>query len=1005
MTRREFLALTAAVLADCGARQLVPAARAGETGSTNSVSPAVTVPRFEPVRYRPIAVSVTGLKASAVSLDGAWRVDPAPSDAVRQQPLAAANWHKFQVPGQWAQQGFDIPQDKTAAVATEFSIPAEWAGYRVFLRFNAIHAGTRYWLNGQALGYSENLFTPVEWEITGAAKIGQVNRLDLEMKVATSSERLSNSCGYTGYSLGGIDRSVQIYALPRAHISRLHLSSELDTNYQDGELEIELGLDNPDSAPLAGLSVAAKLFDATGQPVEHTQPELAAGTVNAGLTTLTLRSRVPAPLKWNAEQPNLYRLALELLQDGRVLEQIERNIGFRTIETRNRQLYVNGVRVKLAGVCHHEIDPITGRAGTARHAEDDVKLFKSANLNHVRTSHYPCTQEFLDAADRHGLYVESEAPLCWVQPAKDLADLDDVLRPTSAMVDYNHSHPSVILWSLANESHWSELFAHSNRLCKDLDPTRPTNINHAFTKENKVTCDIMNRHYQNLPYDEILPDDPRPFLHGECYFLVYHERTDVAVNPGLRELWAHGSADTASPWGQSCIDNLKGHHELIPGIYPGAWNYIYHSNRCIGSEIWSGVDDIAYLPDGKVVSSESGNAWWGLIDGWRRPKPELALAKFVFSPVWFPVRQLAYQLGQAVVQIPVENRHSFTDLSQFKIVWQLHGAGGWIRTTLPPGATGSIGLTVPAGTPEGSTLLVRVVNGDTEIVNATLTMGQPAVPSLPQPQAGSPQWKNDNRLVTIQGAGFSLVLDTQKGDFDPTHSGHQAPIASFPSLHLTRHDFGDLDRKKPAYAVLPDAAARVIDGVDFNDNGHALEIVVKDHYDHFAGTIRWLLDREGTGRISYDYAYTGEDLDSRELGVRVQLRPECDELKWRRWSEWGVFPDDCISRTEGRARARRDRQWPDQPASVKPAWPWSQDQTDLGTADFRSIKFCIYEASLTAAGGSGVRIQANADVHFRAALAGGGIAMHLLSRCPLAPVTLKSGDRLAGEFMMRLVPA
>ena len=95
------------------------------------------------------------------------------------------------------------------------------------------------------------------------------------------------------------------------------------------------------------------------------------------------------PLKWNAEQPNLYKLVLVLEKDGQPLEQIERNIGFRTVETRDRQLYVNGVRVKLAGVCHHEIDPLTGRADTMRHAEEDVKLFKSANLNFVRTSHYP----------------------------------------------------------------------------------------------------------------------------------------------------------------------------------------------------------------------------------------------------------------------------------------------------------------------------------------------------------------------------------------------------------------------------------------------------------------------------------------------------------------------------------------------------------------------------------------------------------------------------------------
>ena len=133
------------------------------------------------------------------------------------------------------------------------------------------------------------------------------------------------------------------------------------------------------------------------------------------------------------------------------------------------------------------------------------------------------------------------------------------------------------------------------------------------------------------------------------------------------------------------------------------------------------------------------------------------------------------------------------------------------------------------------------------------------------------------------------------------------------------------------------------------------------------------------------------------------LQPKYDEVKWRRWSEWGLFPKDSISRTEGAAKAHRDKKWPDQPANVKPTWPWSQDQTELGTTDFRSIKFNIYEASLVASDGSGVRVDANADAHFRACLADNGVKMHIFSKCPLAQVVLKKGDRLTGDYSVRLM--
>lgn len=196
---------------------------------------------FTPVRYRPMATKVTGLTENIVSLNGEWRIDPKPAHGVREHPLDAASWSSFHVPGQWAQQGFDLPQDRTVALAREFNIPMDWAGYRIYLRFDAIHGGTHYWLNGKPLGYSENLFTPVEWEITDAVKTGAANRLDLEMKVATVAEKLSNASGYAGYSLGGIDRAVSIYALPRLHISSLHLNAGLDKAYRDGELQLVLG--------------------------------------------------------------------------------------------------------------------------------------------------------------------------------------------------------------------------------------------------------------------------------------------------------------------------------------------------------------------------------------------------------------------------------------------------------------------------------------------------------------------------------------------------------------------------------------------------------------------------------------------------------------------------------------------------------------------------------------------------------------------------------------------
>jgi hypothetical protein len=195
---------------------------------------------FDPVHYRPLPAKTTSLEKNCLLLDGTWAINPTPTNVPRARPLNGPGWAPFKVPGQWLQQGFDVPQDKPVAVAREFVIPKVWGGDRIILRFDAVHAGTRYWLNGHELGYSENLFTPVEWDITDLAQPGQPNRLDLEMKVATVSEALSTSSSYAFHNLGGIDRSVRVFALPPTHIRQLHVNAQLDKDYRDGELRLNL---------------------------------------------------------------------------------------------------------------------------------------------------------------------------------------------------------------------------------------------------------------------------------------------------------------------------------------------------------------------------------------------------------------------------------------------------------------------------------------------------------------------------------------------------------------------------------------------------------------------------------------------------------------------------------------------------------------------------------------------------------------------------------------------
>lgn len=984
-----------------GGELVLTAHREGEEGTSTFTTTNLF---FEPVHYRPLPVRTTDLKTNCLLLDGTWALDSSSPTNARAQPLSAHTWAPFKVPGQWLQQGFDIPQDKPVAVGKEFFIPAAWAGSRIILRFDAIHAGTRYWLNRRELGYSENLFTPVEWDITGLARPGATNRLDLEMKVGTESEKLSYSSAYAFHNLGGIDRSVRVFALPGTHVQQLHLNADLGKDYQDGELQLHLLLE-AGTAPTAALSLAVKLSDRSGKVLTRSNYPVEAFT---GTKTMDLVAHVSRPPQWSAEKPRLCLLSLELRRDGRVVERIERNIGFRKVEVRDHQLYVNGRRIKLAGACHHEFDPLSGRADTARHAETDVRLLKDANLNHIRTSHYPPTAELLDAADRLGMYVEVEAPFCWVGSLEDTpANLRAILGPTSAMVDYDHSHPSIIVWSIANESFFNREFFYSTRMCKELDPTRPTTFNNPDLDGalGGGVTDIANTHYPSWPFDAAFAGDPRPVYFGEYFFPICHEQTDVSIDPGLRELWGQGQAEPDSEFGLACArDSEK--PPLKPGLRPGGWSNIYHSARTIGGSIWASHDDAFYFS----ATNHAGYAWhhgfWGLIDYWRRPKPEWFLARHIFSPVWLETRHIGFAQGQRSVRVPVENRYAFTDLGELKINWGINGHNGRVTPHLAPGARGELEIPVPRGTAEGDKLSLWVTSASGILVNeSVIVLGSEKRAALPQPSSGPPRLSEEGNKLVIHGERFTAVLDRAKGDFDAADPRHTCPVVSFPTVHVTRYDFGDLNGpKSPPYAVFPDAKTRRVEKVEFKEEGSGLRLVVHEHYQDFSGFTSWLLDQNGRGVVTCDYTYSGPAMDSREAGIRFRLKPECDTLKWRRWSEWGLFPSESISRAEGVAKARRDAKWGPARWDERPSWPWSLDETELGTADFRSVKYNIYEASLTAARGSGLSMHARADAHFRAALAPDGVEAHLLWRCPLGQVPLKAGEHVQGDFVVSIAP-
>jgi hypothetical protein len=970
--------------------------------------------------YRPIPVAGQG--NAAITLDGLWRANPKSPADVAASALDAPGWRDFQVPGHWETQGMPLEGAGVAAVGCDFSVPAAMAGKRLFLRFDAMVGKTEYWFNGVRLGVSEYYWSPVEFEVTGIAKPGQMNRLRLTQTV----NHFGFAIQFTHYAglrphwplATGIVRSVRLFALPPLHVSSLHVNTELDKDYRDADLILDLNVDHREAGPVEGASLKLALVDPVGQAVNLPKSVFPLDPLKPGATGVRLANRVVAPQKWNAEKPRLYRLTIELVARGQTLERIERNVGFRKIETRGQKILVNGVQVKLAGANHHEVDPVSHQAGTGRRGEQDVLALKNMNCNFVRTSHYPPTAELLDAADRHGLYVEVECPFHWTRNPvcgeNDPARVRDYLMPTAAAVEYHRNHPSVVIWSLGNESGSKRPagqgpgdplpanYRATHALIKRMDPTRLTIFENEWNNDGGQP-DLGCRHY---PLPAIRQDDARPVLCGEIFYLLgYHNMgwgEHVYFDPGMRELWGMMGYVNWSPPGGNRPDN--------------GWNQVYQSENLGGMCFWEmlGVG--------------------GLVDIWRRPKPEGWIATRMYAQLHIPVRQVAFKEGQKSVQIPVENRYSFTDLSELKVTWEFADRGGTIDPArpapgakpialgLPPRSQGNFEILLPEGTKEGQMLVIRAVDGRGRLVNAHgIALGNRPASPLPAPVAGCPEFKDDGKTLEIRGKQFGFRIDKATGEVFPLAGAARPALKSLPAVYVAAGSTAG------PLTVLPELAGRKVESVTATREGKSLLVQVKDRYADFAGGMELRVDAAGIAECAYDYVCQNK-LTVAEAGLRLQCEPACEQLSWRRAAEWDVYPADQIGRPEGTASARRGGAWAGKavstwtddchwtifsqgwkPIAAAPTWPWGLDESEAGTSDFRSTKYNIYEATLADPAGRGVRVRANGDANVRAAMDSNGAILHLwrLPGPPKARPTqveqhYPAGSRLQGRFTMEL---
>lgn len=877
----------------------------GNALSTNPVWPRPTIV--------PIPKAVAGIAKHAISLNGTWKFTLRLPVRFWSNDADPSGWDDIQVPGECTMQGFQIARDTEYPFKRAVEIPADFKGSKIFLRFDGVYSRARVWVNGRHVRDHRGGFTSWDCDITPLVTPGQ--RAWITVGVTDEWDSVSWQSNYAKHYIGGILRDVTLFAAPADHVTRFHAETEFDRTFTDATLKVTL-------AAAFGRArharVELRLKDPSGKDVPIRNASLRLSREKPEAVAAIAVSR---PQKWDCEHPRLYTLEAVFKAAGGETETLAKRVGFRQVEVRGNQLYVNGDPVKLRGGCRHDVYPTRGRCTTPALDEQDVQLLKNANYNFVRTSHYPPTQAFLDACDRHGLYIEEESAVCFVNqswgsqiPAEsDPHYTAQFMNQFAEMIERDRDHSCVIIWSLGNESKWGENFAKEHAYVKAEDPTRPVIFSFPASVPTGVNAyDIFSEHYPKFDSDFSSATLPRlndEFGHVPCYNQGTQRR-----DPGVRNYWGR---------------SIK-----------KFWEGMLGASGCLGGSIWASIDEVFMLPDSCVGYGE-----WGIIDGWRREKPEHWLAKKAYSPTRLPDTGLQNPGPGNPLRIPIQNGFNHTNLNEVAIKWSVGSESGEIRSlNVAPGRQGM--LVVPERSwRNGEILKIEFSGRDGRLLDRyELPVGRP-VWSFPAAQGPAPQIHEDSQNIRVQGRDFEVAFSKASGLVESAaYKGHRilegGPILNLAPYTLRNWWLTSLRTSRAQDEVLID-----ISGNYQRSGSPSEEELVNAQYQ---------VRIDADGLITTNFSLQDVPKGVGEIGVAYILPSETDQLSWRRKGLWSAYPPDHIGRNTGvagKARASGEERY-----RSAPAWPWSQDTSDYflfgkddaggrGTNDFRSQKENIWYAS------------------------------------------------------------
>lgn len=606
------------------------------------------------------------------------------------------DWGDIAVPGMWqmeghgslqyTDEGFPFPVDvpwvptdnPTGAYQRYFTLSDGWQDKQTLIKFDGVETYFEVYVNGRYVGFSKGSRLTAEFDISDAVHGGQNLLCVRVMQWADSTYIEDQDMWWTA----GIFRDVYLIGKNQTHVRDLTIKTTFDNAYKDATLFCQLELEN--QAPHASaVSLEYALYD--GEAVLHQGTAGSLSVTHSAETAFSIE--VKQPRQWSAESPYLYHLVMTLKDaNGQTLEVIPQRIGFRDIRVRGGLFYVNNRYLKLHGVNRHDNDHQKGRAVGMDRVERDLILMKQHNINSVRTAHYPNDPRFYELCDIYGLFVMAETDV----ESHGFANVGDLSRITDdpawehvyverieRHIHAQKNHPSIIIWSLGNESGYGCNIRAMARAAKALDDTR---LLHYEEDRDAEVVDIISTMYTRVPLMNLFGEFPHP-------------------KPRIICEYAHAMGN--GPGGLTEYQNVFDRHDCIQGHY--VWEWCDHGIQATDA---SGSTYYAYGGDFGDYPNNYNFCLDGLIYSDQTPGPGLREYKQVIAPV-----KLRWQNGE----LHVENRLWFTPLDDYTLLVEVRAEGETLHSQpltiagLAPNSARRVSLNVPELDAREAFLTVRII--------------------------------------------------------------------------------------------------------------------------------------------------------------------------------------------------------------------------------------------------------------------------------------------------------